>query len=346
MCGLAVIVRFDFSCVCRGASGRAFGRAVDSLAHDRMNNLGLYLVSVLIWGSTWLAITFQLGRVPPEVSVAYRFALASAMLFAWCGVRGLRLAYPGRAHAGMALQGALLFGLNYVLVYLAEARLASGLVALIFSLMVFVNIVAARLFLGTKIVPATLTAAALGVSGVALVFWPEMAAGSGREQAWLGLAFALVSTVSASLGNIVAARNQRRGLPVVQANAYGMAYGALFVTLYALVMGRPFLFEASAGYVLSLGYLALFGSVVAFGAYLTLVGRIGADRAGYTAAAVPIVAVLLSTFFEGLRWHATTFLGIALCLGGNVLVLRRKAAAAKPAATNRASTAQSSPEKP
>lgn len=292
-----------------------------------MNNLGLYLASVLIWGSTWLAITFQLGRVPVEVSVAYRFGLASAMLFAWCAVRRLPLAYAWRDHGWMALQGALLFGLNYVLVYLAEAEISSGLVALIFSLIVFLNIAAARIFFGTKSGPATLAAAVLGVGGVALVMLPVIERGSGRGSAVLGLVFAGVSAVSASLGNIVAARNQRRGLPVLQLNAFGMLYGALFVAAYAAIVRRPFVFEPTPAYIGSLVYLALFGSVLAFGAYLTLVGRIGADRAGYTAAAIPIVAVVLSTIFEGLHWHALTVAGIALCLAGNVLILRRRAPA-------------------
>jgi drug/metabolite transporter (DMT)-like permease len=292
-----------------------------------MNNLGLYLASVLIWGSTWLAITFQLGRVAPEVSVAYRFGLASAMLFAWCGVRRLRLAYGWREHRWMALQGATLFGLNYVLVYFAEGQISSGLVALVFSLIVFMNIAAARLFLGTTLKPATLVAAALGVTGVTLVVLPEISHGATRGSPLLGLAFAAVSTVSASLGNIVAARNQRHGLPVIQANAYGMLYGAVFVALYAWIAGREFGFEGSAAYVGSLLYLALFGSVLAFGAYLTLVGRIGADRAGYVGAMIPIVAVLLSTAFEGLRWHVATCAGVALCVAGNVLVLRSKKAA-------------------
>ena len=296
-----------------------------------MNHLGLYLASVLIWGSTWLAITFQLGRVPAEVSVAYRFALASGLLFAWCAVRRERLAYSWREHRWMALQGLLLFGLNYVLVYLAEMEISSGLVALIFSLIVFMNIVAARIFLGTKIIRATLAAAVLGVGGVALVMLPEISQARNRGSAVLGLAFAIVSAISASLGNIVAARNQRHGLPVLQLNAYGMAYGTLFVALYAAGMRRPFLFDSSPAYVWSLTYLALFGSVLAFGAYLTLVGRIGAERAGYVGAMIPIVAVVLSTMFEGLRWHALTIAGIALCLAGNVLILWQKAAASRAA---------------
>jgi len=297
-----------------------------------MNNLGLYLAAVLIWGSTWLAITFQLGRVAPEVSVAYRFALASAMLFAWCAVRRLPLRYSWREHRWMATQGALLFGINYVLVYLAEARISSGLVALIFSLIVFMNIAWSRVFLGVRSARATLVAAVLGVGGVALVMLPEIALGAGKSGAGLGVALAAASTVSASLGNIVSARNQKQGLPVIQANAFGMMYGAIFVAAYAAVAGRSFIFDASAAYVGSLAYLALFGSVLAFGAYLTLVGRIGADRAGYTGAMIPIVAIALSTAFEGLKWHALTLVGVALCLGGNVLVLRARMAAKRAAA--------------
>jgi len=288
-----------------------------------MNNVGLYLTAVLIWGSTWLAITFQLVRVPPEVSVAYRFGLAAVILFAWCAIRRLRLAYPWRDHAAMALQGALLFGLNYVCVYRAEGLIPSGLVAVTFSMLAFLNIFGARAFFGTPLKAATLAGAAIGVTGVVLVFLPELIQGPARGHQALGFGYALVGVVSASFGNLLSARNQRKGLPVVQLNTFGMMYGALLVACLALAVGRPFVFNTSVGYVLSLGYLSLFGSVVAFGAYLTLIGRIGAERAGYANAAIPIVAVLMSTCFEGLRWHAATAFGILLCVAGNFLVLRR-----------------------
>lgn len=294
-----------------------------------MNNLGLYLVSVLIWGSTWFVITFQLGRVPPEMSVAYRFSLAGLMLLAWCVVRRQRLAYPWRDHAAMAGQGALLFGLNYVCVYRAESLIASGLVAVTFSLIVFLNIFGARLFFGNALKPATLAGAACGVAGVVLVFLPEIRhASTGSDQA-VGVGYAVVGVVSASLGNLLAARNHRRGLPVVQLNTFGMIYGSLFVAVFAAAGGRPFVFDVSVHYLLSLGYLALFGSVLAFGAYLTLIGRIGAGSAGYVNAIVPIVALIVSSVFEGFRWHPATWAGIAACLAGNVLVLRRPA---RPAA--------------
>lgn len=294
-----------------------------------MNNLSLYLAAVLIWGSTWLAITFQLGKVPPEVSVAYRFALAGLVLLLWALIRRLPLRFSRKDHAWMALQGALLFGLNYVCVYLAETRISSGLVAVIFSLIVFLNIAGTRIFFGTPLVPATLLAAVFGVGGVALIFLPELRQPSRASGSMLGIVFAVVAVGSASLGNLVSARNQRRGLPVLQLNLYGMLYGAAFVGLYAWLAGRTFTFDASLTYVVSLAYLAIFGSVLAFGAYLTLVGRIGAERAGYTGAAIPIVALLLSVAFEGLRLHALELTGIALCIVGNVLALRKRAPSAK-----------------
>ena len=179
----------------------------------------------------------------------------------------------------------------------------------------------------TPIRPTTVVAALLGVGGVALIFLPELRRPAQGREAVLGVIFGVVGTISACAGNLVSARNQRRGLPVVQLNTFGMLYGAAFVAVYAAVIGREFVFDSSLRYVASLGYLALFGSVLAFGAYLTLVGRIGADRAGYTSAAIPIVALLLSVSFEGLHLGAPELLGISLCVAGNVLVLRKRRAA-------------------
>lgn len=287
-----------------------------------MNNLSLYLASVVIWGSTWIAITFQYGTVPAEVSVAYRFWLSSLLLAGWCLARGLRLRFSPREHAWMALQGMLIFGINYVCVYLAEQTIPSGLTATLFSLMVFCNLAGARLAFGTPLTARALGGSALGVAGVALICLP----GAGLTThggMGVGIALALVATVSASLGNLVSQRNQRAGLPVLQGNVFGMFYGAAAVTLYALAMGRPFTFDPSLRYLASLTYLAVFGSILAFGAYLTLVGRIGAGRAGYAMVAIPMVALVLSTLFEGLRWQPALALGVALCLGGNILVLPR-----------------------
>jgi drug/metabolite transporter (DMT)-like permease len=291
-----------------------------------MNNLGLYSVAVLIWGSTWLVIKFQLGVVPPLVSVAWRFALASMMLLAYCFLRRRPLRFGARDHVWIALQGVLLFGINYAGVYLAEQYLTSGLVAVVFSLVVSMNALGMRLFFGQPIRPLTIVAALVGVAGVALVFWPEMMQLSNSSDQYRGVAIAVGATAVASLGNVVATRIHRRELPVLQVNGWSMLYGALFVAVVGFASGERFAFDFSWPYIASLVYLSLFGSAVAFGAYLTLMRRIGADRASYTAVAIPVVALLLSTAFEHLRWHPATFIGVALCVAGTVLMLRRRRA--------------------
>lgn len=291
-----------------------------------MSNLGLYAVAVLIWGSTWLVIKFQLGVVSPVVSVAWRFALAAAMLLAYSALRRRPLGFSARDHLWIALQGMLMFGLNYVGVYLAEQDLTSGLVAVVFSLVVSMNALGMRVFYSRPIHATTIFAALIGVAGVALVFWPEMRGLSSSALQLRGLEVALAATVLASLGNMVAARIHQRGLPVMQVNAWAMLYGAVIVAVLAAASGQRFSFDLSWRYVASLVYLSLFGSALAFGAYLTLMRRIGADRASYTAVAIPVVALLLSSVFEQLRWQFATFIGIALCVAGNVLMLRRRAA--------------------
>lgn len=296
-----------------------------------MKNLLLYATTVLIWGSTWLVITFQLGTVSPMLSVAYRFTLASLILLAFAGLRRINLRFTARQHLFFGLQGVFLFSLNYLLVYLAEQRLTSGLVAVIFSTLVFLNIFIGALFLGTPVRPNVVIGAVIGLAGISLVFLPELGAFSLRDRGFAGLLLALGGTVFASIGNIVAARNQREGLPVVQSNAFGMAYGALLMFAFALLSGAPLRFETTPAYIASLVYLALFGSVIAFGAYLTLLGRLGADRAAYSSMLWPLVALGFSTLFEGYRWSAPALLGVLLVLAGNLLVLsRRKTVVGEP----------------
>jgi drug/metabolite transporter (DMT)-like permease len=289
-----------------------------------MSNLGLYAAAVLIWGSTWLVIKFQLGVVSPVVSVVWRFALAGVMLLAYSAIKRRPLRFSARDHLWIALQGILMFGLNYVGVYLAEQVLTSGLVAVIFSLVVAMNAVGMRVFFSKPIRITTIVAAIIGVAGVALVFWPEMHGLSSSPAELRGVAVAVAATAIASLGNLVATRIHRRQLPVMQINAWAMLYAAAVVALIALASGQRFSFDPSWPYVASLLYLSLFGSALAFGAYVTLIRRIGADRASYTSVAIPVIALLLSTVFEQLRWQFATFAGVALCVAGNVMMLRRR----------------------
>ncbi len=288
-------------------------------------NLLFYIAVILIWGTTWFAILFQLGQVDPLVSVIYRFALASSILMIYCRVRKLPMRYSARDHSFMALLGAFLFALNYWLFYVAELYLASGLVAVVFSTMVILNIIFGTIFIGAPIRGRVVVGAALGLLGIGMVFRPELAAFTLSDKGMVGLLISLGATVSASLGNITSARNQMAGIPVVQANAWGMTYGTLFMTVVALITGKQFTFEATFPYVVSLFYLALFGSVFAFGMYLTLIGRIGADRAAYTSLLFPLVALGLSMMFEGYSPAPLALLGVILILGGNWMVLMQGA---------------------
>ncbi len=285
-----------------------------------------YLLAVLIWGSTWFAIRFQLGVVDESVSLVYRFGLAAVLLVTWCFCRGISLRFSLRQHVAMAAQGACLFSINYLLFYWCTGVITSGLVAVIFSTVIVMNIFNNAVFLKRPIQPLVLLAALIGLVGIVMVFWDEISSVQGARQDDVlgGLAIGLVATYFASLGNILSARNQREGLPVIQTNAIGMAYGAFLMTLYSLANGTPFNMDWSMPYLVSLLYLSVFGSIIAFGAYLTLVGRIGADRAAYATVLFPIVALVISSVFEGFQWTTLSLSGVALVLVGNVLVVGRK----------------------
>jgi len=285
------------------------------------HSMTLYLTTVLIWGSTFYAIKFQLGTVAVEVSIAYRFILAALLILAYCAVRGRRLRFTARDHAWMALQGLMLFGANYLLVYLATSLLTSGLIALLFSSIIFMNIALSMLLFRRPIEPPVVAGALLGLTGIGLVFWPELTVLDTSSTALHGVGLALLGTLVASFGNMVSVRNQGTGLPIVQTNGYGMGYGGLLMALWAVGQGLPFSFEPTLGYSLSLVYLALFGSVIAFGSYLTLLGRIGPARAAYAMVLFPLVALVLSTLFEGYQWTLAAFAGMVLVVIGNVLAL-------------------------
>ena len=289
-----------------------------------MNTFLLYAGTVLIWGSTWLAIKYQLGLVAPELSIAYRFALAAFILMAYCVATSKRMRYSARDHLGMATLGLFLFSANYFVFYLATYELTSGLIAVVFSGIVVTNIIFGALILGNRVRPRVALGAAFGIAGLVTVFWPEIQNFDLANQGTQGLLLSIAGTLLASLGNMASASNQRRGLPVLQTNAYGMTYGALFMFGVALTRGQPLIFDTSLLYVGSLLYLALFGSVFAFGFYLTLLGRIGADKAAYATVLFPLIALGLSTVFEGYQWSAGAIIGMVLVLLGNVLVLSRK----------------------
>jgi drug/metabolite transporter (DMT)-like permease len=295
-----------------------------------MSNSLLYVITVFVWGSTWFAIEFQLGVVAPEVSIVYRYAGASILLFAWSRFRGLNLAFGLRQHGWFVLLGLLLFGLNYILAYRAQIYITSALTAIAFSTIVWMNILNARIFFGVKAVPRVLFGSLLGVAGILTLFMPQVGELTMTDTVLYGSVLAVLGAVVASFGNMVSQAAQKRSLPIIQSNAWGMFYGAILTGIVALIEGHPFVFEFSFGYVASLAYLTVFGSIVAFGAYLTLLGRIGAHKAGYAMVTFPVIALILSMLFEGLKLDASIVTGTILVLAGNLLVLRAKPPRPKP----------------
>lgn len=283
-----------------------------------------FIIPCIIWGSTWFAIKFQLGQVDPLVSVVYRFLIAGLLLMGYSAMRKLNLLYTFQEHLLMMLQGVILFGFNYWLVYLAEEDLASGVVAIIFSFSIFTNIFFNYLLLKGKIRKEVMGGAILGIAGTFMIFNHELHNAEQMALGYKALLFCFGSIVLASLGNILSKYNQTRKLPVIQTNAFSMTYGSLAMMLMVPLSGRSFSFELTFPYISSLLYLSIFGSIIAFTLYLKLVGDIGPDRAGYTTLVAPVIALVISSFFENYQWGIVAAIGVLFLFGGNILAMKMK----------------------
>ena len=288
-----------------------------------MSVIALYVSIVLIWGSTWLAISFQFGVVAAEVSVGYRFGIAAIALYLFALASRRQLRLPIDAYPMVLLQGSLLFCLNYFFVYYGTAYLTSGLVAVLFSSIILANAFFEKIFFSAPLDRRLLIAAAFGITGITMIFWPEVAELNLEDDTVFGIAMVLIAVVIASLGNMTAVINTRHALPVIAVNAHGMAFAAGLALIIAALLGREFVFDTSTGYVVSLLYLAIFGSAIAFGFYLTLIRLVGAPRAAYSSVLFPIVALAISSFAEDYHWTLTSASGVVFTLVGNWLVLTR-----------------------
>jgi drug/metabolite transporter (DMT)-like permease len=284
-------------------------------------SLGLYAVVLFGWGTSWIAIPAQLGVVAPEVSVLYRFAIAAALMFVWMSLSGRPMRFPVGAHLRFALLGMLTFSTNFAIFYYAGFALNSGLMSVVFATATVFNILFSRLLFGDPVSGRTLLAAAMGLGGLCLVFLPAILGQEFGRATALALAAALAGTTLFSLGNMLSRANQARGLPVLQANAWGMAYGAIWLAIVVLVLGRDLAWDHRPTYVAALLFHIVFSTILAFGAYMTLLGRIGPQRAGYATVMFPIVALAISTIFEDHQWSASGLVGVALVLGGNAALL-------------------------
>ncbi|MDN2708126.1 EamA family transporter [Janthinobacterium sp. SUN118] len=280
----------------------------------------LFIIACLIWGSTFWAITLQLGDVAPAVSVVYRFGLASAALFAWCAVRGDALRLPWRAQKWMLLQGLASFALSYVCTYSSEQYLVSALVSVLFALMVFWTPLLNRIVFGTPITWSTCCAAFVAIAGIVLLFYQSIGAalqdivGGGNGHFLLGFMLALVATVSSTVGNALVMKVREQSGNVMLTMAWTMLWGTLMVAVWAVATGQSWQLPARPSYWMGLFYLAIFGSVIAFSAYFTLIARIGTQKTVYIGVVTPVISVLLSVQFEHYRPAAIEWAGMVLCL--------------------------------
>jgi drug/metabolite transporter (DMT)-like permease len=285
---------------------------------------GLYALTVMAWSFSWYALSLQPGVVANEVSLVYRFVIASAIMVAWAALSGRRMRFPLVEHARFAAMGVCIFSTNFLLFYYGSAYLVSGLLSVVFSLASLTNVFLAALVWRDLPSRRTVLAGAIGFAGIALMFWPKITEGGFDKQVATGLALCIAGTLCFSAGSLISAQLSRRRaeIPMVSANAWGMVYGALWCAFLALVLGKPFNWDPRFDYLWSLIFLAVVSTVIAFAAYLTLVGRIGSGRAGYATVVFPIFALLISTALEGYQWTLTAIAGLALVIVGNVLVMR------------------------
>jgi len=244
-------------------------------------------------------------------------------MVAFCVLTKRKLLWPLRDQIRIAIQGCLLFGINFYLIYHGTQYITSGLGAVLFSTIVIMNIIGNALMFRKSISKRVAAGALMGLVGITTVFWREIQTFDLSSDATTGILLVLAGTLSASLGMLSSALYQRRGLPVIETTTLGMIYGALFSLGATWVLGYEFNFDFSVGYIGSLIYLAVFASVIGFVCYLTLLGKIGADRASYATVVFPLVSLTLSTFFEDFQWTVFTVSGIGFIIVGNVIILTK-----------------------
>jgi len=287
-----------------------------------MNAL-LYISVVVIWGTTWLAIYMQQGVVSVPVSIFWRFAVAAVVMLVVLLALGRLRRISLRDHLFCMLQGGCVFGFNFFCFYHAAAYISSGLESVIFSMSVLFNAINSMIFFRQRPSKNLLPAALLGIAGVIALFWHDLVATQMAPTLLMGIGLSALGTFGFSIGNMISTRHQRRGLETLSTNTYAMFYGTIIMGVLALVRGDSFMPEFTLRYLGSLFYLAIFGSVIAFGAYFTLVGRIGASQAAYSTLLFPLVALSLSTIYEGYVWHSNAVIGLCMILLGNLVMFSK-----------------------
>lgn len=287
-----------------------------------------FLLIALIWGSTWFVITGQIGEISPFWSVAYRFALATPAMFVLALAMRQRLAMPRRAHLLALAMGLFQFCGNYVFVYAAEQYLTSGIVALLIGMMLVPNAILGRVLLGQTITPRFMLGTAIAMTGIVLLLINEAQVAPLGGNVALGAMLALAAMLAASIANVIQAGPMGRGVPLVTLLAWAMLYGTVIDTVLAWALAGPPVLPQDSAYWLGTAWLALMGSVVTFPIYFGLVRTLGAGRAAYNGVLVVVIAMIISTLFEGYHWSALAIAGAILAMIGLVVALRAKQVAA------------------
>ena len=309
------------------ANESATAPAAESPQRTQWFDLAAIVVCTLAWGTTWFAITKQLGVVDPVVSVTYRFALAAVLLFAWGALRREKLALNRAQHFAALGVGFFTFAVDYSFVYWAEERVTSAVVAVVFASMAFMNLVVFRFAFGQRAPLLAWAAGGLGVLGVGFLSWEEISSAELSNRALAGIGLTLAGVLSAAIGNVYARKGEMAGAGVIASTGWAMAYGAAMLAVFAVATGKTWAFEFTAPYMLSLLHLSLVGSVIAFALYYGLARRRGYATASYISALTPPLAMFVSALFEDKSWGVFALGGVVLVLAGQVLLLRSKRAA-------------------
>jgi drug/metabolite transporter (DMT)-like permease len=289
-----------------------------------MRNLFLFISTLICWSPTWYLIKFQFGVVDPLISIFYRFFIASIIVFIFLILSKKKIVFNLYQHLRFLLLGTTLFSLNYIFSYLANTYLISGIVAIAFSTILIMNILGERIYFKINSSKQTLFAAGFGIVGILIIFEKELLNFKLEDKTHIGIILSFIATFWASTGNLIHQKNSKDKIPFIQSIAYGMFYGSLFTLIVAKFRGAEIIFDNSISYILSFLYLSIIGSVVAFYLYLKLLENIGSARAGYIGVIMPIIALIISTIFEGLQWTNNLILGLPVLIFGCVLILNQK----------------------